>query len=329
MEYWCGENSRKDAKMKKISRRSFLKKSLAMGAVSMCSEGILAPFSETDRGAVHAARPVDIAIAKGRNYFKSTIKAVDQLGGIRKYVSRGSTVGLLVNSPFKNYGSYVNPEITLAVVKMCFDAGAREIWCLKEPYDKYWQRCKLTDEYTEEIKSLKEGWDDTVDFEIPQAVSLKEATVRKKLLETDLFINVAITKNHSGTNFTCLLKNMMGASTFGTNFGIHYGGKKGLSWYPDIPFLSQCIADLNLIRKPDLCIVDSTEFLMTNGPSGPGELMKPQEVLAGTDRVLMDAYCSTLLNLKPENVLMIQRAAAHNLGSPDLKKANIVTVETG
>ena len=24
---------------------------------------------------------------------------------------------------------------------------------------------------------------------------------------------------------------------------------------------------------------------MTNGPSGPGELMKPQEVLAGTDRV--------------------------------------------
>ena len=315
--------------MKKISRRSFLKQGLAMSAASMCSGGILAPFSGTDRGAVHAARPVDIAIAKGLNYFKSTIKAVDQLGGIRKYVSRGSKVGLLVNSPFKNYGSYVNPEITLAVVKMCFEAGASEIWCLKEPYDKYWPRCKLADEYTEEIKSLKEGWEDTVDFEIPQAVSLKEATVRKKLLESDLFINVAITKNHSGTNFTCLLKNMMGASTFGTNFGIHYGGKKGLSWYPDIPFLSQCIADLNLIRKPDLCIVDSTEFLMTNGPSGPGELMKPQEVLAGTDRVLMDAYCAKLLNLEPENVLMIQKAAAHNLGSPDLKKANIVTVETG
>ena len=324
-----GENSKKGAKMKKISRRSFLKKGLAIGAASMCSGEILSPFLGTARDVVHAAKPIDLSIAKGRDYFKSTIKAVEQLGGIRKFVSRGSKVGLLVNSPFKNYGAYVKPEITLAVVKMCFEAGAKEIWCLKEPSGGYWQRSKLADEYAEEIKSLKEGWEDTVDFQIPQAVSLKEATVRKKLLECDLFINLAITKNHSGTHFSCLLKNMMGISTFGTNLGIHYGGKKGLSWYPDIPFLSQCIADLNLIRKPDLCIVDSTEFLMTNGPYGPGELMKPQEVLAGTDRVLMDAYCSTLLNLKPENVVMIQKAAAHNLGSPDLKKANIVEVEAG
>ena len=315
--------------MKKISRRSFLKKGLAIGAASMCGGGMLSPFSGTARGVVHAAKPVDLSIARGRNYFKSTIKAVEQLGGMRKVVSRDSRVGLLVNSPFKNYGAYVKPEITLAVVKMCFEAGAKEIWCLKEPSGGYWQRSKLADEYAEEIKSLKEGWEDTVDFQIPQAVSLKEATVRKKLLECDLFINVAITKNHSGTHFSCLLKNMMGTSTFGTNLRIHYGGKKGLSWYPDIPFLSQCIADLNLIRKPDLCIVDSTEFLMTNGPYGPGELMKAQKVLAGTDRVLMDAYCSTLLNLKPENVVMIQKAAAHNLGSPDLKKANIVEVEAG
>ena len=315
--------------MKKISRRSFLKKGLAIGTASMCCGGVLSPFSGTARGVVHAAKPVDLSIVRGLNYFKNTIKAVEQLGGIRKVVSKGSRVGLLVNSPFKNYGAYVNPEITLAVVKMCFEAGAKEIWCLKEPSGGYWQKSKLADEYAEEIKSLKEGWEDTVDFQIPQAVSLKEATVRKKLLECDLFINVAITKNHSGTHFSCLLKNMMGTSTFGTNLGMHYGGKKGLSWYPDIPFLSQCIADLNLVRKPDLCIVDSTEFLMTNGPYGPGELMKAQKVLAGTDRVLMDAYCSTLLNLNPENVVMIQKAAAHNLGSPDLKKANIVEMEAG
>ena len=315
--------------MKKISRRSFLKKGLAIGTASMCCGGVLSPFSGTARGVVHAAKPVDLSIVRGLNYFKNTIKAVEQLGGMRKVVSKGSRVGLLVNSPFKNYGAYVNPEITLAVVKMCFEAGAKEIWCLKEPSRGYWQKSKLANEYAEEIKSLKEGWDDTVDFQIPQAVSLKEATVRKKLLECDLFINVAITKNHSGTHFSCLLKNMMGTSTFVTNLGMHYGGKKGLSWYPDIPFLSQCIADLNLVRKPDLCIVDSTEFLMTNGPYGPGELMKAQKVLAGTDRVLMDAYCSTLLNLNPENVVMIQKAAAHNLGSPDLKKANIVEMEAG
>ena len=44
---------------------------------------------------------------------------------------------------------------------------------------------------------------------------------------------------------------------------------------------------------------------------------------AGTDRVLMDAYCAALLNLKPEKIGMIRKAAQIKLGSADLKKAHI------
>ncbi|MCU0288649.1 MAG: DUF362 domain-containing protein [Acidobacteria bacterium] len=42
----------------------------------------------------------------------------------------------------------------------------------------------------------------------------------------------------------------------------------------DIRHLDQCIADLNTIIKPNLCIVDATEFITTNGPFSPGNLVK-------------------------------------------------------
>ena len=115
--------------MKKISRRSFLKQSLAMSAASMCSGGILIPFSGTDRGVVHAARPVDLAIAKRAELFQKHNKGGGSTWRYKKICIKRFKGGLLVNSPFKNYGAYVNPEITLAVVKMCFEAGAKEIWC--------------------------------------------------------------------------------------------------------------------------------------------------------------------------------------------------------
>lgn len=320
---------RKDGgiQMKKISRRSFIKKSLAIGAGSICGERILSNLSGTDWGSINAAEPIDLSIVKGNNYFQNTIKTVEQLGGMKKFVSRNSKVGLLVNSPSKNYGAHVKPEIVLAVVKMCYDAGAKEISCLKEEFNGYWQRSKLAKEYADEIKSLKPGWKDSIEYKIPGAISLKEPTIRKDLLECDVFINVSITKNHSGTNFSCMLKNMMGTTSTTTNLYMHFAGKKRLSWFPDVNFLSQCIADLNLVRKPDLCIADSTEFLMTNGPSGPGKLAKPQKVVAGTDCVLVDAYCCTLLNLKAEKIEMIKRAAAHNLGRINLQKANILELE--
>lgn len=313
--------------MKKMSRRSFIKKSLSVGAVSMCGGGILSNLSGTDWGMAHAAKPVDLSVTKGSNYFQNTIRTVEQLGGMKKFVSRNARVGLLVNWPFKNYGAHVKPEIALAVIKMCYDAGAKEIICLKEEFGGYWQRSKLASEYKDEIKSLKAGWKGSIDYKISEAISLKEPAIRKDLIECDVFINVSITKNHSGTKFSCMLKNMMGAATTMTNFYFHFGGKKRLSWYADVNHLSQCIADLNLVRKPDLSIADSTEFIMTNGPSGPGKLLKPQKVVAGTDCVLVDSYCCSLLSLEAEKVEMIKRAAAHNIGNTDLQKANIRELE--
>ena len=79
-------------------------------------------------------------------------------------------------------------------------------------------------------------------------------------------------------------------------------------------FLSQCIADVNLLRKPDLCVFDGTEVITTNGPYGPGKLIKPQVVFAGVDRVAVDVYGANLLGLKGEEVQTSKMAHEHGLG---------------
>jgi uncharacterized protein (DUF362 family) len=78
-----------------------------------------------------------------------------------------------------------------------------------------------------------------------------------------------------------------------------------------------------LLKKPHLCVVDAVEFVTTNGPFGPGKLKKLQKVVAGTDRVAVDAFCCTLLGLEAKNVTMIRMAHEHKLGEINLDNLKI------
>jgi uncharacterized protein (DUF362 family) len=111
----------------------------------------------------------------------------------------------------------------------------------------------------------------------------------------------------------------MGVNTNASNQFFHSGsGAKGE--YDDIPFLAQCVADLNTLRKPDLCVADATEFLLTNGPAGPGELRKLGKVVLGADPVAVDAYGAPFVDLKAADVLMITKSAEAGVGRMDVDK---------
>jgi uncharacterized protein (DUF362 family) len=114
---------------------------------------------------------------------------------------------------------------------------------------------------------------------------------------------------------------MMGGLDHETNTYFHSGS--GKSGYEDVDFLSQCIADLNTLRKPSLCVVDATVVLGSNGPAGPGDLLRPLKVVAGADPVAVDAYCVTLHGRKPSEVVMLAKAAAAGVGRADLEKLSV------
>ncbi len=304
---------------KKITRRTFIKKSAAISASSLFGMSMLSHCSSRTKSSA------DITVVKGGDYFQNTVKAIETLGGMEQYVPRDSRVAILANPQRNNPGAYTKPEIVRAAIKMCKDAGAGEVSCLSWLPEQNWEDTGLKTAVEEEkaklvILNLR---DETL-FEpvsVPKGVALKEARIMKEFFDYDVFIDIPITKDHAGNKYTGTMKNLMGLNSPKNNRTFH---KKG--WDTDIDaitHLDQCIADLNTVISPDLCIVDATEFITTNGPFGPGELIKPQKVVAGTDRVAIDAYCSTLWGLKGTDIIHISKAYEHKLGEIDLDKVQI------
>jgi len=93
--------------------------------------------------------------------------------------------------------------------------------------------------------------------------------------------------------------------------------------YEEEEYLAQCIADLNLLRKPDLCIVDAIECALNNGPAGPGETTRPGKILAGKDPLALDVYAASLIGFYPEDILTFKRAYEHTLGELDPGKLKL------
>jgi len=310
----------------KITRRDFLMKTTQVGIVSTLG-GV--SFSHLFQGkGLYASNEVDIAVAKGKDYALNTIKAVEILGGMEKFVPKGSKVAILPNSQRNNPGAYTKPEIVRATIRMCKEAGASEINCLSWLPQKAWEVTGLAAAVEEEGANLKiiDMKDESLyrTVAIPQGKALKEAKIVMELYANDVFIDMPITKDHVGNKFTGTMKNLMGLNFQAVNMFFHTGKFKDPD---DIEHLDQCIADLNTVVKPTLCIVDATEFITTNGPFGPGQIIKPLKVVAGVDRVAIDAYCSTLWGLKPENIIMIRAGHEHGLGEIDLTKVKIKELE--
>ena len=308
-----------------LDRRSFVKRSATLGAVFIVGGKIVTLFDRALGEENLTPEAVDIACVEGENYYDSTRKAVEMLGGMSRFVAKGARVGLLVNSVFTKPGTYAKPQITLAVLAMCSDAGAKEFVSLEDAPGSYWRKAAKTDELSALLDTLKSPGSHTT-VEIPKGRKLKKAEILREFLSCDVLINIPIFKDHEGTRFTGVLKNIMGATSSSTNRFFHSGSGSG-GGYEDVDFLSQCIADAHLIRTPTLCVADGTELVVTNGPSGPGRIEKPKKVVAGTDPVAIDTFGATIVGRESNGVAMIRMAQEHGLGTMDLQKLRISSVK--
>ena len=298
--------------MNSVNRRTFIK----TGIAAVCGGGI---FS----GAVSASPPPDLAEAKGKDLYRTARQAIDRLGGIPRFVTRGDRVGLLINSPFRNPGAHTHPDVALAVASLCREAGAKTMITLKNPPGGYWDSAKEAEGKADTLRFLIPSAGDYPEHRLKGTRAPKEADIVRELFEVDVFINISIVKHHVGTNFSCILKNMMGALPHRTCRYFHMGaGKPG--WYGDLDHMNRCIAEINSVRPPDLAVVDASSFILTNGPFGPGKLATENAVVAGVDPVFTDAYCCRFLNLDPKSVGMIQDAAELGLGKADPTGARIL-----
>lgn len=306
----------------KISRRDFFKRSAGWSAAAVVGGNLKSMEKGMGR---RRQDPPFVAVAGGDNPLACTGKAVELAGGIESFIPAGSRVALLPNTQSRHPGTFTNPELVRAAVRLCREAGAREVNALSWLPEKFWKATQLDRVLEEEGAGLKvSGMEDEFfkPITIAKGIALKTAYILKQLDEHDVLIDMPVIKDHAGNKFTGTMKNLMGMNSPSCNRTFH---KDNWETDPaDLEHLDQCIADLNLAVTPDLCIVDATTIITTNGPFGPGKLARPGKVVAGTDRVAIDAFCTSFLGLEPKDIVMIRKAAAHGLGEMDLSRIKIL-----
>jgi len=268
-----------------------------------------------------ARQPV-VVVAEKDSPAELVRKAVKALGGMGRFVKKGNRVLIKPNISFARPpegAANTNPEVVAELVRLCFEAGAKEVIVLDYTLDP----ARVTYEMSGIAKAAEAQGarmvyvspQDFVPVEVPKGkiLSAHEVRVLKQVLDADVFINVPIAKTHSGARLTLGMKNLMGI--------IQDRG----AWHRSGD-LHQCIADFVTAVKPHLTIIDAVRILASGGPKGPGRVERKDTIIASTDIVAADAYATTLFGMKPEDVPHIIKAEELGVGVADLKKVKIVKV---
>lgn len=249
-------------------------------------------------------------------------KAIQALGGMKKFVRGGSRVVVKPNIAFARPpegAATTNPEVVAEVIRLCFQAGAKEVIVLDHTLDPP----RITYEMSgigPAVRSLGAqmvyvGSRDFVSQEVPRGkyLSAFEVKVLRMVKEADVFINVPIAKNHSGAILTLGMKNLMG--TILDRGAWHNSGD-----------LHQCIADFTTAVRPHLTLIDAVRILTTRGPKGPGRVEQKDTVIASTDIVAGDAVATTLFGYTPQRIPYLMKAQELGVGVAHLSRIKVVRV---
>jgi uncharacterized protein (DUF362 family) len=302
-----------------ITRREFVVAGAAAGALAASGLGMSCRYDPHSRP--------DIASSHGPDVVRNTRAVIEAMGGIGAFVSAGQVVNILPNAQGSHPGTSTNPQLVKTVVDLCKEAGASKVRWLTWISGAYWERSRIAELMdgtgAELVKVDAEDDSRWNDLTVAGGKVLEKVRVFKALWECDVFISMPIFKDHIGSRFTGVLKNYMGASHPLDNRKFHP------DWEEEtVMHMERCIADLNtVVRKPDLVVADAMTVLTSKGPFGPGDIAKPQRVVAGVDRVACDAYGATLLGLHGPEVTMIREAHEHGLGEIDLAKLDLREME--
>lgn len=310
------------------TRRDFLKAGLTLGAAAplLNVRGLLAatPAGPGPAAAPPGGRSILVAVRDGTRAAMLD-RAMAELGGMEAFVKPGQTVVIKPNISFDTppeRGSNTHPELLRRVVTLCFAAGAKSVSIFDHTLDQ-WQRSYAASGAEQVAKEtgaqLVPGNDASYyrEVSIPGGVVLRAAKVHALVLESDVWLNVPVLKDHGGALMTAGMKNLMGV-VWDRRF-YHRND------------LHQCIADFLTWRKPALNILDAYHPMVRNGPHGRSEadLVEMRSLLVSADIVALDAAAAKMLGLPPAAVRHIKIAADMKLGTMDLDQVDIRRLKLG
>ncbi len=276
------------------------------------------------KSALKAAGKPDLAVVVGADPAKNVRAAIDAMGGIGRFVSKGDVVTIKPNMGFANKpeaATTTDPRVVRAVAEQALSAGAKRVLIYDYPCHKPDIALDICG-----VKDMMKGVDDTFvyviqretffkEVTIPGGKTLKKIKVARDIMESDCIINLPVAKSHGSAKVSFGMKNWMGVVE----------DRKSWHFWHD---LNTAIADISTFIRPKLTLLDATRALVTGGPGGPGKVEALNTIVAGIDPVALDAYGLTLApfggeGYKPADIKYLVDAASRGIGSYDLAKLNI------
>jgi uncharacterized protein (DUF362 family) len=238
-----------------------------------------------------------------------TRRAVDALGGMARFVSRGDIVAVKPNIGWDRlpvHAANTNPTVVATVVRLAFEAGAKRVIVTDSS-------CNEANRSFQRSGIWRAAHDAGATVIIPAEHRYREIRIRGDVLDrwpiytpiidADKVINVPIAKHHGLSKLTAAMKNW---------YGLLGGRRNQLHQKIDVS-----IADLATFMRPSLTVLDATRVLLRNGPQGGNldDAKQMNQVIASLDEVAVDAYAAELIHQRPEEIGYLKIGQERGLGS--------------
>jgi len=299
-----------------MNRRDFIRTALATGTAALIPMGwepLLSSLSAQERP--------DLAVARGASPTKATRAAVDALGGMRRFISRGDVVVVKPNIGWDRtpeYAANTNPDVVAEIVRLCFEAGAKKVKIFDNPVSdarRTYKQSGIADAASA-LGATVSFMDDRKfrDMALKGQV-LKSWPLYTEVLEADKVINMPIAKNHGIAKLTLGMKNWMGVM----------GGARGRIHQR----IDESLVDIAMHIRPTLIVLDAIRILVDNGPQGGSlsDVRRLDTVVAGTDQVAVDAYGSTFFGMKENALGCVRIGHKAGLGNMNLSGQRIKKIQ--
>jgi uncharacterized protein (DUF362 family) len=262
-----------------------------------------------------AALP-EMAVVQGDDPAHLVQRAIQELGGIRRFIWRGDVVVIKPNAAWDrtaDQAANTNPQVVAEVSRLCLEAGARRAIVtdvsINDPRSCFARsgiaaaaRAAGADVILAEDRLFRE-----VDL---RGEVLNSWPVLEPFLSADKMINLPVAKHHSLTGASLGMKNW---------YGILGGARQRLHQH-----IHESLVDLADFMRPTLTIIDAYRVLLRNGPSGGSlaDVALKKTLIAGTDPVMLDAYAAKAYwDLEWNTLRYLKLASQRNLGTVSFETA--------
>jgi len=257
----------------------------------------------------------EMAILQGDDPALLARQAVEELGGMRRFIARGDVVLVKPNIGWDRtpeQAANTNPDVVAEIVRESLNAGAKQVIVTdvscNEPR-RCFQRSGIAD-------AAKRAGAEVI---LPEPSRFKEVDLQGEVLRAwqvfdpflnvDKVINIPIAKHHGLTGTTLGMKNWFGM----------LGGQRNQLHQK----IHESLVDLADFVRPTLTIIDCYRILIRNGPTGGNleDVLLKKTLVASTDPVAVDAYVAKAYwNMDVAALPYLKLAAQRGLGTYEFEK---------